>query len=636
MVMKTAGEILREYWGYDSFRPFQEDIINSALEGRDTLGLLPTGGGKSLCFQVPAIIKEGICLVISPLIALMKDQTENLNKKGIKSIAIYSGMSYDEIDIAFDNALYGGYKFIYMSPERLKTDLAKVRLSKMEVNFLVVDEAHCISQWGYDFRPSYLEITEIRQVIGNIPIIALTATATPRVVDDIMDKLEFREQNVIKSSFYRKNLIYVVRQSEDKLGQILRIARRSDGSGIVYVRERKKAEEISAFLNAQGESADSYHAGFSPDLRTKKQYDWKAGKIRIIVSTNAFGMGIDKPDVRFVCHCDVPESPEAYFQEAGRAGRDGERAYAVLLWNHYDKRRLEQIKRVTFPEISYLEDVYQKMFIYFQIAYGAGKGVVNKFDLNDFCRKMKLHVVSAYYAIKYIEQERYWELTDELDSPSKIKFIVNREELYVIQLKNESLDAFIKAVLRLYTGLFSHYTAIDEEYIARATRNSKASVISSLTLLSQMKIISYIPNFRSPLIIFNEERLDKKNFFISPSGYLERKSAFENRIHAIFDYIEGCDKCRSVRLLEYFGEKDSGDCGGCDVCLSGRAIKEGNGFEKRLEDLISGLLSEGEKQIGELIDKCDCTQEQLIEILRDMIDRGEVIKERDTFRLVPY
>ncbi len=631
--MKNAREILKEYWGYDTFRPLQEEIINSALNNRDTLALLPTGGGKSVCFQVPALMKDGICLVISPLIALMKDQVENLTRKGIKAMAIYSGMSFEEIDIAFDNAAYGNYKFLYMSPERLKTEMAKVRLAKFNVNYLVVDEAHCISQWGYDFRPSYMDIPEIKTVIGEVPIIALTATATPLVITDIMKQLKFSKENVLKSSFYRENLIYIVRETEDKNGQILKIAQSVTGSGIIYVRERKKAEEIASFLQAQGIDADSYHAGFSSDLRTKKQDNWKNNICRIIVSTNAFGMGIDKPDVRFVCHCDMPESPEAYFQEAGRAGRDEEKSYAILLWNNVDKRRVDQILKVTFPEFDYLSDVYQKMFIYFQIAYGAGKGDINKFSLSDFCVKMKLHTVSAYHAIKYIQQEGYWELTDELDNPSRLKFIVNRDELYVIQIKNSSLDAFIKAILRLYTGLFSNFIAIDEDYIARATRNSKAAVISSLILLSQMKIIKYLPNFRSPLIIFNEERLDHKNFHISESVYFNRKKSFEDRINAMFDYIENSNECRSNSLLAYFGESGAPSCGQCDVCISKRREKNIIKYDKELSFKILALLKESDKSFNDLIIGLGEEPKQLVEVLRNLIDRGDVYQIGELFSL---
>ena len=494
-------EILKRYWGYDEFRPMQEEIISAILNGEDTLALMPTGGGKSVCFQVPAMAKEGICLVVSPLIALIKDQVQNLNARGMRALAVYSGMNYHQIDVALDNAIYGDYKFLYVSPERLQTPLFQERVQKMNINFLVVDEAHCISQWGYDFRPSYLEIKEIKKHIGKVPTVALTATATKKVAEDIMRHLEFERPHVISSGFRRPNLSYVVRETDDKYGNILRICRAVQGSGIVYVRERKKTEEIAGFLRGQGIAADFYHAGLSKEMRSIKQDGWKKGEIRAIVATNAFGMGIDKPDVRFVIHYDLPDSIEAYFQEAGRAGRDGLRSYTTLLWNRSDLNRLRQIHNVTYPSVEYIKDIYQKVFIYLQIPYEAGKESVNKFDLAGFARKFSLNAVSAYYAIKYIEQEGYWELTDEIDNPSRITFIVNRDELYKVQLNDVELDTFIKSLLRLYTALFSRLTAIDEEYIAKVTFDSAEGVKDKLKRLSKMRVIKYIPRVRTPLII---------------------------------------------------------------------------------------------------------------------------------------
>lgn len=563
-------DVLFKYWGYDSFRQGQEEIIKSALDGFDTLALMPTGGGKSICFQVPALCREGLCLVISPLIALIKDQVQNLNSRGIKSLAVYSGMSYQQIDTALDNAIYGDYKFLYVSPERLQTHLFKSRAEKMNINFLVVDEAHCISQWGYDFRPAYLEISAIREIIGNVPTIALTATATKSVAEDIVNKLGFGDHKIITTGFERPNLSYVVRNTEDKYGNMLRICNGVQGTGIIYVRERKKSEDIAAFLRSNNISADFYHAGLSKEMRSLKQDEWKNGRIRVIVSTNAFGMGIDKPDVRFVTHYDLPESLEAYFQEAGRAGRDGKRSYTTLLWNNSDVLRLRALHNITYPSIDYIKEIYQKVFIYLNIPYEGGKESVNKFNLQEFARRFSLNSVSAYYAIKYIEQEGYWELTDEIDNPSKIMFTVNRDELYKVQLGNMQLDVFIKSLLRLYTGLFSRITQIDEAYIAKTTMDSEAGVKDKLITLSKMHIIKYIPRVRTPLIIMNYERLVESNFYLSQKRYDERKDMFKRRIESVIAFVNNDSECRSRQLIEYFGQEAQCDCGVCDVCIARR------------------------------------------------------------------
>ena len=499
--MSKSLEILERYWGYTTFRPMQEEVINSALEGRDTLALMPTGGGKSITFQIPALLKEGISLVVTPLIALMKDQAEALKAKGIPVIAIHSGLNSDEIDALIDNAIHGDYKFLYLSPERLNSELFRARVSKMNINYLIIDEAHCISQWGHDFRPDYLNIKEIKRIISPIATIAVTATATPTVVKEIIENLELNTPNIIKSSFRRDNLSYVCREADDKYLQLLKIVRVIDGSGIVYVRERRKTTEVSDFLQAHGVSAEPFSAALAPASRALRQDEWKNGNLRVIVATNAFGMGIDKPDVRFVCHLDPPESLEAYYQEAGRAGRDGVKSFAIMLWNRQDPGRLRKILSTTFPSEEYIKGVYQKLFIYLGFAYGSGKDRIINFSLKDFCNSSSLHPVPAYHSLKYIEKEGYIELTDEMDNPSKVKFIVNRDELYNVQLKNNSLDAFIKTLLRLYTGLFSVPVAIDEEYIAKLTRNSKAAITSSLIRLSRMGVISYSPAVRSPLLI---------------------------------------------------------------------------------------------------------------------------------------
>ena len=630
-------EILKRYWGYDEFRPMQEEIISAILNGEDTLALMPTGGGKSVCFQVPAMAKEGICLVVSPLIALIKDQVQNLNARGMRALAVYSGMNYHQIDVALDNAIYGDYKFLYVSPERLQTPLFKERVQKMNINFLVVDEAHCISQWGYDFRPSYLEIKEIKKHIGKVPTVALTATATKKVAEDIMRHLEFERPHVISSGFRRPNLSYVVRETDDKYGNILRICRAVPGSGIIYVRERKKTEEIAGFLRGQGIAADFYHAGLSKEMRSVKQDGWKKGEIRAIVATNAFGMGIDKPDVRFVVHYDLPDSIEAYFQEAGRAGRDGLRSYTTLLWNRSDLNRLRQIHNVTYPSVEYIKDIYQKVFIYLQIPYEAGKESVNKFDLAGFARKFSLNAVSAYYAIKYIEQEGYWELTDEIDNPSRITFIVNRDELYKVQLNDVELDTFIKSLLRLYTALFSRLTAIDEEYIAKVTFDSTEGVKDKLKRLSKMRVIKYIPRVRTPLIIMNYERLLESNFYLSPGRYTERKEMFKQRIEAIIGFARNDTVCRSRQLIEYFGQPAGEDCGICDVCIAaGNRLREGERRKEIAYDILRFLREQREKELPVSLQDIEVLAGDesgfYLSVLRELADRGTVTVEGESVR----
>lgn len=630
-------EILKKYWGYDEFRPMQKEIISAILNGEDTLALMPTGGGKSVCFQVPAMAKEGICLVVSPLIALIKDQIQNLNARGMRALAVYSGMNYHQIDVALDNAIYGDYKFLYVSPERLQTPLFQERVQKMNINFLVVDEAHCISQWGYDFRPSYLEIKEIKKHIGKVPTVALTATATKKVAEDIMRHLEFERPHVISSGFRRPNLSYVVRETDDKYGNILRICRAVQGSGIVYVRERKKTEEIAGFLRGQGIAADFYHAGLSKEMRSIKQDGWKKGEIRAIVATNAFGMGIDKPDVRFVVHYDLPDSIEAYFQEAGRAGRDGLRSYTTLLWNRSDLNRLRQIHNVTYPSVEYIKDIYQKVFIYLQIPYEAGKESVNKFDLAGFARKFSLNAVSAYYAIKYIEQEGYWELTDEIDNPSRITFIVNRDELYKVQLNDVELDTFIKSLLRLYTALFSRLTAIDEEYIAKVTFDSAEGVKDKLKRLSKMRVIKYIPRVRTPLIIMNYERLLESNFYLSPGRYTERKEMFRQRIEAIIGFARNDTVCRSRQLIEYFGQPAGEDCGICDVCIAaGNRLREGERSKEIAYEILRFLREQRKKELPVSLQDIEILAGDesgfYLSVLREMADRGTVTVEGESVR----
>ena len=628
-------EILEKYWGYSSFRPMQEQIINSALAGKDTLALMPTGGGKSICFQVPAMAHEGMCLVVSPLIALIKDQVQNLQEKGIKALAVYSGMTYTQIDATLDNAIYGDFKFLYVSPERLHTPMFKERVKKMNINYLVVDEAHCISQWGYDFRPAYLEIKEIKQLIGDVPTIALTATATKSVAEDIMRVLEFQEPNIISSGFERANLSYVVRNVDDKFGNMLKICNGVPGCGIVYVRERKRCEEISSFLRQNGITADFYHAGLSKELRNHKQDAWKKDEIRVMVATNAFGMGIDKPDVRFVVHYDLPDSLEAYFQEAGRAGRDGKRAYATLLWNTTDVSRLRQIHTISYPEIDYIKEIYQKVFIYLNIPYEEGKDSVSKFNLIEFSKRFSVNSVSAYYAIKYLEQEGYWELTDEIDNPSKIMFTVGRDELYKVQIDNPALDKFIKSILRIYTALFSRITPIDEEYIARVTMDSAVGVKEKLIQLSRLHIIKYIPRVSTPLIINHTERLVESNLFISKKRYEERKGMFQKRIESIISYVKENGECRSRLLIDYFGQEVKGDCGICDVCLKRKKLQSGEEGRKEAHKRIIQLLETNgrEMKISQLETAVGDEYPFYLKVLRELIDNGLVVNQGEIIRI---
>ena len=545
---------LKKYWGYDSFRPMQKEIISSALAGRDTLAILPTGGGKSICFQVPSMMREGICIVVSPLISLMKDQVENLCARGIRALAVYSGMSYRDIDIALDNAIYGSYKFLYVSPERLQTEIFRVRLAKMKVNYLVVDEAHCISQWGYDFRPDYLRIRDIRAIIPDAPVIALTATATRFVADDIMKQLGFPESNLLVSGFERPNLKYVIRESENKLGQLLKLCNGVAGSGIVYVAKRKSAEDVAQFLVSQGIDAAAYHAGMNGRVRSDIQQEWKSGAKRIIVATNAFGMGIDKGDVRFVAHYEMPASPEAYFQEAGRAGRDCKQAYALLLWNENDLARLKKTGKAAFPPLDYIKDVYQKVFSYLGIPYEEGAMSSRKFDLQDFCRKYKLFSSSAYYAIKYIEMSGYWSLTEEIDIASRINMLVEREGLYYQQLSGD-LETLLSVIMRMYPGLFGGYITIDEEKIAAAGHYSVLSVEAKLKMLDARRILKYIPKVKSPILNIVNERLYEKNLLLPKDEYASRVERNMARIEAMEAYVRTAADAPEKFLIDYFGLK---------------------------------------------------------------------------------
>ena len=567
----TPSEVLKKYWGYDSFRPKQEDIVRAALDEKDVLAILPTGGGKSVCFQVPAMMREGIAIVVTPLIALMKDQVQNLNDRGIKALCVNAGMGLREVDLTLNNAAYGDFKFLYVSPERLGTPLFRSYLQEMNVSFIVVDEAHCISQWGYDFRPDYLQIGRLRELV-DAPVIALTATATPQVADDIMDRLGFDEKCLIKSGFERPNLSYIVRRCEDKLGQLLNICTGVEGTGIVYVRSRKKTEELAAFLTANDISSSYYHAGLGPDARGDRQAKWKSGKIRVMVCTNAFGMGIDKPDVRFVVHFDVPDSPEAYFQEAGRGGRDGKRSFAVMLWNGTDTQRMRQIAAVSFPSLDYIEDIYHKVHIFYDIPYDTGAGRQLKFDLDQFCRHFKLQKQMAYYAIVYIERTGHWTMSEDVDISTKVQISVNRNELYDIDLPEPKMAALLEVLMRRYTGVFSFPVPIDEDYVASLIDVQVPMLRQLLYKLSLEHVIRYIPCDHATVIFLHHDRLRQKNVNLDPEKYDQLKGSAMERMQKMIDYISEEDVCRSAYLLEYFGQKESADCGTCDVCRSARKL----------------------------------------------------------------
>jgi len=561
------AQLLKQYWGYDSFRGIQEEIINSISENKDTLGLMPTGGGKSITFQVPALAKDGLCLVITPLIALMKDQVQNLRKRGIKALSIYSGMSRQDIITTLENCIFGNYKFLYISPERLDTEIFRTKLRKMKVSMITVDESHCISQWGYDFRPAYLKIAEIRELLPDVPILALTATATPEVVKDIQARLHFRRENVFRMSFERSNLAYIVRKTDNKTGELLHILRSMPGSAIVYVRNRRRTKEITELLNNEDITADFYHAGLDDATKDIRQHRWQSGGSRVMVATNAFGMGIDKPDVRIVIHMDLPDSIEAYFQEAGRAGRDGQKAYAVILYAKADKTTLHKRIPDTFPEKEYIKDVYEHLQYYYQMAMGDGLDCVREFNIEDFCRKFKYFPVPVDSALKILTQAGYLEYTGEQDNTSRLLFTIRRDELYRLREMGDDMDKLIQTVLRSYTGVFTDYTYINEDSLAIRTGLTRRQIYEQLVHLAKLRIVSYIPRKKTPYIIYTRERIEAQLIHISPEIYEERKARYETRINAMLEYVTNDTLCRSRMLLDYFGEKNEHNCGQCDTCI---------------------------------------------------------------------
>ena len=589
--MISYQEILKQYWGYDDFRGIQREIIESIGSGHDTLGLMPTGGGKSITFQVPALCQDGTCIVITPLIALMKDQVDHLRRRGIRAAAIYSGLTREEIVITLENCIFGDIRILYVSPERLASDLFQTKLRHMRVSFITVDEAHCISQWGYDFRPSYLQIAQIRKLVPNAPVLALTATATPAVVQDIQQKLSQKDTNfnVFRMSFERKNLAYVVRHAPDKREQLIHILESVKGSAIVYARSRRRTKEYAELLTEAGISATFYHAGLDSAVKDERQRGWQQDKVRVMVATNAFGMGIDKPDVRLVIHIDCPDSIEAYFQEAGRAGRDGRKAYAVLLYNDADQRKLEKRIADTFPEKDYIRKVYEHLAYFYQVGVGSGYNHIFEFNIDQFCHTFRHFPIQADAALKILDRAGYIEYTEEQDNQARVMFTIGRDDLYRLENTSPNEEKVITSMLRNYGGLFTDYHFIDESFIAQQTQLEPQQVYMILKGLSQRHILHFIPQKKTPYIRYTQRREDMEHVQIPPSVYEERKAQFEERIHAMINYAKDDAVCRSRQLLRYFGEESDHDCRQCDVCLSHRS--EGLVSEPRMNEAMERILA---------------------------------------------
>ncbi len=622
--LNKIEEILERFWGYSSFRPLQQEIISSVLEKQDTLALLPTGGGKSLCFQVPALCLPGICLVVSPLIALMNDQVDNLNRKGIKAMAITSAMSWGELEWAFNRCIYDKYKFLYVSPERLKTELFQAKLPSLAVSLIAVDEAHCISQWGYDFRPSYLEIEALREQLPGVPVIALTASATPEVVKDIQEKLRFKNGNVFRKSFERKNLHYVVQSEENKVERLINICKKMKGSGIIYVRSRKKCQELAELITKSGFSAAYYHAGLTAEQRIEKQQSWITNKKKIMVATNAFGMGIDKPDVRFVVHFDLPDSIEAYYQEAGRAGRDEKKSYAIALVQEADIQRLRDNVRLSFPEKEEMRQVYQAIVNFYQIAVGSGLGVSVDFNMDEICENYQLKYQQVFYAVRFLEKEGYLSFTDVSFEPSKVLITVAKEELYNFQVRHSRFDKLIKTMLRSYGGLLEQYTHINEVQLASRCGCSRQELQQQLHKLHELEIIDYIPRQQVPKLVFTSNRIESKHLSFSKENYEVLKERALQRMESVIHYVSEKQICRSRLLLNYFGEKEFEDCGQCDVCLKNRKEQQQQNKDEIKKQLLS-LLHLKEHSVEELVSSLYRYDKQLVvSIINWMVDDGEL------------
>ena len=620
----NKAELLKQYWGFDHFRPLQEDIIDAVLADKDTLALLPTGGGKSLCFQLPALLRPGICIVISPLVALMKDQVENLKSRGIEAVAIYAGMGKREIDILLDNCIYGKIKFLYLSPERLLSELVRERISYMNVNLIAVDEAHCVSQWGYDFRPPYLKIKELRNIHPKVPMIALTATATERVRVDIIEQLELASPAVFVKSFGRKNLSYVVLSLEDKYKKLVEIIRNVKGSGLVYVRNRRETAEVAFFLKRNQIAADFYHAGLTKDERSRRQDDWMSNRTRVMVATNAFGMGIDKPDVRFVVHIDLPESLEAYYQEAGRAGRDELKSYAVLLTNAADQQALERKYSDSFPSVEEVKKTYHYLGSYYQLAYGAGEGLSFPFDLADFCKRFSLPVLKTMNAMKFLEHDGYIALSENIFLQSRILVVVKNEDLYRFQIENAGFDPLIKSILRSYGGAFDQYVKIKEDELAKRLGISYNTVVAMLKRLQDMEIISYLPQTDKPQLMYVLPRADQLHLDIDARYIQLRQQIQEDQIKAVQAYAAS-DACRSVQLLAYFGEKNAARCGVCDVCLAEKKKLDQDEAEQKIAFEIARLLQGEAHTLETLVSSIKTGSEsQRLQQIRELMDAGRI------------
>ena len=624
-------DTLKKYWHYDSFRPMQREAMESVLSGRDTLVLMPTGGGKSIIYQLPTLVSDGLCIVVTPLIALMKDQVDRLRRMGIPAVAVHSGLSSRQIDIALDNCVYGDVKFLYVAPERLSSEMFRLRVDRMNVSLLAVDEAHCISQWGYDFRPSYLRIKELRRLIPDTPILALTASATPQVAKDIMTQLAFAEPNVLQTSFLRPNLSYSVRETDDKEGQLLRIINNVPGCGIVYVRMRNTAERVANFLVEQGYSASFYHGGLPNAERSIRQDEWVSGKTRIMVATNAFGMGIDKRDVRFVVHYTMSDSLESYYQEAGRAGRDGERSYAVILMASDDNNRIVDLFEKEFPDIQLIQSVYHELCSYLGVAIGDGKEASFVFNIYEFCRHIKLPIVTVHNIIKLLQLNGYMTLVEDCEHPARVMFTVTRDELYQIKLHSEKEEEILRSILRLYTGIFNEFRPIDEMEIAAQSKHSHADVHDFLKRLWRANVIRYIPTNHDPLIFLDEERLPARDVYIAPATYSHRKQLMLERFNHLLHYANEEQTCRSQIIEQYFCDKMSEPCGICDNCLARKKREKSNSASYKTQ--ILALLATEPMTIKELIAKIKGNEQSIIEVIRQLTDDGSISAEDSKLRL---